>query len=298
MLFGSANRDGAAFERAGRARPRARPEPVPVVRGGHPLLPRRAAGQARARRSPSRRSCGGRRGSSSSRRRAGSRRSSCAGSSRSASGSDGRRALRRARRLVHDRDVGRGRPTDGRTGWSRRSGRPSRGSSSWRTSGSTATPRPTSSGTSCRPSSGLRPEFVERPHRRQRRRPAASRSRRTRRTSSGSSTRSSARLPANRIVTVATPDYTVTPAGADYGDPRQQHDGIVAVNATMARARGRPGDRLRRHVRPVAPRRRRSVARRARRPAPERRPVRAVGRRGSRPSSRGSSAPEAARPAK
>ncbi|HEX6868577.1 MAG TPA: SGNH/GDSL hydrolase family protein [Candidatus Limnocylindrales bacterium] len=43
-------------------------------------------------------------------------------------------------------------------------------------------------------------------------------------------------LPPDRIVTVATPDYTVTPAGADYGDPRRRHDGIVAVNATMARA--------------------------------------------------------------
>ena len=44
-----------------------------------------------------------------------------------------------------------------------------------------------------------------------------------------------ARLPADRIVTVAIPDYTVTPAGADYGDPRQQHDGIVANNAVMQR---------------------------------------------------------------
>jgi acyl-CoA thioesterase-1 len=43
-----------------------------------------------------------------------------------------------------------------------------------------------------------------------------------------------ARLPPDRIVTVATPDYTVTPAGADYGDPRRQHDGIVAANTTMA----------------------------------------------------------------
>ena len=42
-------------------------------------------------------------------------------------------------------------------------------------------------------------------------------------------------LPANRIVTVATPDYTVTPAGSDYGDPRQQHDAIAAANDTMAR---------------------------------------------------------------
>lgn len=44
-----------------------------------------------------------------------------------------------------------------------------------------------------------------------------------------------ARLPAGRIVTVAIPDYTVTPAGADYGDPLHQHDGIVACNASMAR---------------------------------------------------------------
>lgn len=43
------------------------------------------------------------------------------------------------------------------------------------------------------------------------------------------------RLAANRIVTVAIPDYTVTPAGADYGDPRQQHDGIVTNNGVMAR---------------------------------------------------------------
>jgi lysophospholipase L1-like esterase len=43
------------------------------------------------------------------------------------------------------------------------------------------------------------------------------------------------RLPADRIVTVAVPDYTVTPSGADYGDPRRQHDGIVATNDVMAR---------------------------------------------------------------
>ena len=36
-------------------------------------------------------------------------------------------------------------------------------------------------------------------------------------------------------MTVAIPDYTVTPAGSDYGDPRRQHDAIVAANATMAR---------------------------------------------------------------
>jgi lysophospholipase L1-like esterase len=43
------------------------------------------------------------------------------------------------------------------------------------------------------------------------------------------------RLPADRIVTIAVPDYTVTPAGADYGDPTQQRDAIVAINDVMAR---------------------------------------------------------------
>jgi len=46
------------------------------------------------------------------------------------------------------------------------------------------------------------------------------------------------RLPADRVVTVAIPDYTVTPAGADYGDPRQQHDRIAASNAVMERLAG------------------------------------------------------------
>ncbi len=44
-----------------------------------------------------------------------------------------------------------------------------------------------------------------------------------------------ARLPADRIVTIAVPDYTVTPAGADFGDPVQQHAGIVANNEIMSR---------------------------------------------------------------
>ena len=44
-----------------------------------------------------------------------------------------------------------------------------------------------------------------------------------------------ARLAPDRIFTVAIPDYTVTPAGADYGDPRLQHQAIVAANASMAR---------------------------------------------------------------
>lgn len=45
-------------------------------------------------------------------------------------------------------------------------------------------------------------------------------------------------LPAEGIVTVAIPDYTVTPAGADYGDPAQQHAAIVASNEVMARLAG------------------------------------------------------------
>jgi len=43
------------------------------------------------------------------------------------------------------------------------------------------------------------------------------------------------RLPADRLFAVAIPDYTVTPAGADYGDPAARHEAIVAANATMAR---------------------------------------------------------------
>ena len=42
-------------------------------------------------------------------------------------------------------------------------------------------------------------------------------------------------VPADRIVTISIPDYTVTPAGADYGDPTAKRAGIVANNATMAR---------------------------------------------------------------
>jgi lysophospholipase L1-like esterase len=43
-------------------------------------------------------------------------------------------------------------------------------------------------------------------------------------------------LPAGRLLTVSTPDYTVTPAGAHYGDPTLQAAGIRAVNGAMARA--------------------------------------------------------------
>ena len=37
-------------------------------------------------------------------------------------------------------------------------------------------------------------------------------------------------VPANRILIVTTPDYTVTPAGADYGDPQIQSAGIRERN--------------------------------------------------------------------
>ena len=42
-----------------------------------------------------------------------------------------------------------------------------------------------------------------------------------------------ARLPADRILCVETPDYTVTPQGAAFGDPAQQRAGIVRVNEIL-----------------------------------------------------------------
>lgn len=50
-----------------------------------------------------------------------------------------------------------------------------------------------------------------------------------------------ARVGAARILVVTTPDYTVTPAGADYGDPVRQAAGIRGNNSiltTLATARG------------------------------------------------------------
>ena len=49
------------------------------------------------------------------------------------------------------------------------------------------------------------------------------------------------RLPAGRIVAVATPDYTVTPMGASYGSPAQQSAAISDFNSVLqaaAEARG------------------------------------------------------------
>ena len=45
-----------------------------------------------------------------------------------------------------------------------------------------------------------------------------------------------ARLPADRIVAVATPDYTRTPQGAEYGAPAERRAGIVRANAELATA--------------------------------------------------------------
>jgi acyl-CoA thioesterase-1 len=40
-------------------------------------------------------------------------------------------------------------------------------------------------------------------------------------------------LPADRVVCVATPDYTRTPRGSDFGDPARQREAIVRVNAVL-----------------------------------------------------------------
>lgn len=45
-----------------------------------------------------------------------------------------------------------------------------------------------------------------------------------------------ARVRRDRVVCVATPDYTRTPRGAEYGDPVQQSDAIVRVNAILREA--------------------------------------------------------------
>ena len=50
-----------------------------------------------------------------------------------------------------------------------------------------------------------------------------------------------ARLPAGRIVTVTTPDYTVMPAGADFGDPNEAQAGIVASTLHLSSSRRERG---------------------------------------------------------
>jgi acyl-CoA thioesterase-1 len=49
------------------------------------------------------------------------------------------------------------------------------------------------------------------------------------------------RLAAFRVVAVTTPDYTVTPAGADYGDPVERRAGIVRANESMNAVAGARG---------------------------------------------------------
>ena len=49
-------------------------------------------------------------------------------------------------------------------------------------------------------------------------------------------------VPPDRLLCVATPDYTRTPRGADYGDPEAQSDAIVRFNAILREAcEGRGG---------------------------------------------------------
>jgi acyl-CoA thioesterase I len=43
-------------------------------------------------------------------------------------------------------------------------------------------------------------------------------------------------LPARRVICVGTPDYTLTPAGADYGDPAAQREGIRRNNRILEAA--------------------------------------------------------------
>ena len=50
-----------------------------------------------------------------------------------------------------------------------------------------------------------------------------------------------ASLAPSRIVAVTIPDYTVTPASADYGNPAARHAGIVANNSIMTRLAGDRG---------------------------------------------------------
>lgn len=48
-------------------------------------------------------------------------------------------------------------------------------------------------------------------------------------------------LPANRIVVVSTPDYTLTPQGARFGDPDAQRARIVSNNTVLAELAGARG---------------------------------------------------------
>jgi acyl-CoA thioesterase-1 len=49
------------------------------------------------------------------------------------------------------------------------------------------------------------------------------------------------RLAPSRVLGVTTPDYTVTPAGADYGEPAERRAGIVRANDTLNAVAGARG---------------------------------------------------------
>ena len=49
------------------------------------------------------------------------------------------------------------------------------------------------------------------------------------------------RLPPSRILVVTTPDYTVTPSGADYGDPATESAAIAANNRILEQVAGARG---------------------------------------------------------
>jgi lysophospholipase L1-like esterase len=53
-----------------------------------------------------------------------------------------------------------------------------------------------------------------------------------------------ASLPANRVLCVATPDYTVTPQGAAFGSPQQQRARIERVNQILGEACAARGTRF------------------------------------------------------
>ena len=234
MLFGSANRDRHGLRAGRRARPRARARTRTCRSGPGSTTASARRSPSSSSGSPSRRCSAARRGSSSSRRRAGSRPSSCAASRRSASGSD-----RRCAYVALGDSYTIGTSVAAAERWPDQLvaalGPTSRGSSSSRTSASTATPRPTSSATSCPRSTACGPEFVERPHRRQRRRPGrpAGDLRGERRVILDTLARPVWRRPdRDRRDARTTRSRRPVPTTATRAS---RHDGIVAVNATHGR---------------------------------------------------------------
>ena len=211
-------------------------QPVPVLRGRDPLLPGRAAredGAGDRVRDAAAAAAGAR-----ARRGAALEADLRAARARVAPGP----ALAAERRCATSRSATRTPsgprsppPSAGRSGWWRRSGRPTpHGWSWWPTSGSTATTSADLIRDELPALAGLRPDLVSvliGVNDVVRGVPPATYAANLERILDALLDR----LPPDRIVTVTIPDYTVTPAGADYGDPRRQHDAIVAANATMTR---------------------------------------------------------------